>query len=200
VRLEAFIDQELRIKLSSVHFEEWIPSPSHKLTNWDIEKDSFNPQLDERNNWNRAQAVFNYQPHQNENAETTSFYRNNASIAQAGKELSKQVVFPNLYIKSDVIYQLKEMIKLASSYAETATLNITWRSILLDLGDFVKLDIGIGSNKYEAVPAMIREIGYDPSGMKMAMKLWIFQMTPFGSWNPGYSGIVGGQYATIVEE
>ena len=47
---------------------------------------------------------------------------------------------------------------------------------------------------------MIREIGYDPSGMKMAMKLWIFQMTPFGSWNPGYSGIVGGQYATIVEE
>jgi hypothetical protein len=77
---------------------------------------------------------------------------------------------------------------------------LTWRALLLDIGNFVKLNIDIGSINMENIPSMIREIGYDPNGFKLPVKIWSFQMLPFGSWNPGYNGITGGQSATIDEE
>jgi hypothetical protein len=200
VRLEAFIDSNLKLKISSLHFDDFDSSPTHTIKNWDVEKGSFQTSIDDKNNFNRAQAVYNYSPIRDENARSSGIYRNSAAITQIGKEISKKLVFPNLYKQNTVIDQLMEILKIASATIEIVNLNLTWRSLLTDIGQFCYLDVKIGSSNYDLVPCMIREIGYDPQGLKIQAKLWSFQMCPFDGWEPGYAGIVGGFDATIIEE
>ena len=200
ILLEAFIDRSLKLKINSLRFSDWVSAPTHTLKNWDIESGSLQTSVDERNNFNRAQAAYAYLPEKNENAYLTSVYKNTASITQVGKAISKKVVYPNLYLKSDVIYYLGETIKLASSGIEILSTNITWRSLLKDVGDFVRIDVKIGSTQFDNVPCMIRELGYDPMGLKLPAKLWCMTMVPFPGYVPGYAGTVGGYNATITEE
>lgn len=200
VRLEAFIDRTLKLKINSMQFEDWQPLPSYIVHNWDVVRGTFKPNLPQQNVFNRAQAVFSFIPSKGEEGRQTSLYRNSAAILQSGKEISKKIIFPNLYIKSQVVDQLVETLRLASAFTEFISTEITWRGLLLDLGDFVALDVNIGSTVFEKVPAMIREIGYNPEGLRLPLTLWCFQMCPFPGWVPGYSGIVGGYSAIISEE
>lgn len=200
VRLEAFIDRDLKLKLNSLHLEDFDAAPSYTIRNWDVVKDTFAPSLDERNNFNRVQGVFDYRPNRNENANRTPIYRNSASITAAGKAISKQVTFPNLYVASDVENQTKEVLKIASALFEVVSMQATWRSMLLDIGDFVLLNVQVGSSQFDGVPAMIRDIGYDPAGLKIPMKLWSMALLPFPGYTPGFSGTTGGSTATITQE
>lgn len=200
VRLEAFIDASLKLKLSSLHFDEFISNPDFTLKNWDIEKGSFQTMVDDKNNFNRAQGVYNFSPIRNENARSTKIYKNGASIAQIGKEISKKLVFPNLYNDAVVSSQLIEILKLSSATIETISCSTTWRSLLKDIGQFVLLDVKIGSSEFDLVPCQLREIGYDPQGLKLPQRLWSFQMCPFSGYVPGYVGTVGGYNANITFE
>jgi hypothetical protein len=200
VRLEAFIDRDLKIKMNSLHFDDYVASPTFTIKNWDVEKESFKTTIDERNNFNRAQGFFNFLPSTGENAYQTRIYKNAAAITQMGKDISKRVEFPNLYKTEDVETQLVEILRLASSALEIVDVNLTWRALLKDIGDFVYIDVKIGSAIFNNVPAMIREIGYDPQGIKIPVKLWSMMMVPFSGYEPGFSGTVGGYNATIVAE
>lgn len=200
VRIEAFIDKNLKLKLFSLHLEDFEADPDHTIKNVDIEKGSFSPKLDDRNNFNRAKGVFNLLPNRNENFQETPIYKNAAAISQAGKVISKKIVFPNLYQASAVNDQVKEILKISSAYLENVYSTLTWRSMLLDIGDFVKLNVKIQSTEFSEVPAVIREIGYDPTGIKIPVRLWSFQMLPFPGYIPGNTGTVGGSTATITEE
>lgn len=200
VRLEAFISRDLKIKINSLHLDDFIASPSFSMRNWDVEKGSFSPKLDTRNNFNRANANYNFLPNKDENALLTPFFRNSASITQVGKEISKTVVFPNLYEAVTVELQIQEFIKLASSYFEVIDVNLTWRSLLLDLGDFVKINVNIGASNFVDIPAMIRTVNYDPNGFRIPLKLWSFQVVPFTGHSPSGGGVVGGSTAVITQE
>lgn len=200
VRLEAFIDRNLKLKISSLQFEDFEANPSFTVHNPDVVLNSFRPKLDARNNFNRAKGRFNYLPDLNDNYYNTSLYRNNAAITQAGIEIGKLLVFPNLYEPSTVIYQVQEMIKLGSAYFETIELELTWRAMLLDIGDFVKITITIGSTIFNDVPCLIREIGYDPMGLKIPVKVFSMQLVPFDGYSPPGSGIEGGATGIITEE
>jgi hypothetical protein len=200
VRLEAFVSREQLLRINSLHFEDFNATPGLALKNWDIEKGSFQTSIDEQNNFNRAQGVYAFSPYRNENALSTLIYKNQAAIDQAGKQISKRLVFPNLYEQNRVIDNLSEILKLASSTIEKFEANLTWRMLLFDIGDFVKSSISIGSVEIENVPCLIREIGIDPAGLKLPVKMWSFQMCPFNGWVPTYSGIVGGYAANIESE
>ena len=78
-------------------------------------------------------------------------------------------------------------------------MNVTWRSLLLDISDFVSMSIDIQSIVLENTPALIRSIGYNPNDVKLEMKLWNMLMIPYGS-NAGGPGSVGGQTAIITQE
>jgi len=202
VRLEYAISRDLKIKINAMHFEDWDYNPSFRIRNFDVEKDSTKVSIDDKTNFNRAGGFYDYNPSIGENEKATKVHKNQNSIDQIDKEISKAIEFPNLYIESDVVYQLKEILKLASGYSELIDLNLTTRGILLDLGDFVKMDVKIGSTVWEDVPMMVRSIGNDPK-MMLPIKLWSMQMIPFanpGGWDPGYEGITGGDLATIIEE
>ena len=200
VRLEAFIDRTLMVKINSLHFEDWNSAPTHKVKNWDVVRDSFQTQTEERNNFNAAQGAFNYLPDVNQNAYSTAIFQNAPAIAQIGKRIAKRIVFPNLYVQSQAEDQIKEILRLASSSFEVITFALTWRSLLQDIGGFVGIEVDIGSSVFDNVPAMIREIGYDPTGLKILAKVWSMAMVPFPGYVPGYTGTVGGYSATIVEE
>lgn len=200
VRIEAFIDRNLKFKLLAVHIEDFVAEPDFVVRNWDVERGSFKLRIDERTNFNRAKAVYNNLPNRNESLQETKLYKNTAAIAQAGKPISKKIVFPNLYEETVVIDQLRELLKVTSAYFENVDITLTWRSMLLDVGDFVRLNVKIQSTEFDYVPALVREVGYDPAGMKVPLKLWSFQLLPFPGYVPGYSGTVGGSTATIDVE
>lgn len=200
VRLEAAPARDLTLKINSLQFDDFNPAPSFTIKNWDVEKDSFKTSTDITNYFNRAQAPFNLLPNVGEEAQSTAIFNNGADIAQSGQAISKKVSYPNLYVQSDVETQIQEVIRLASTQLEVINVNLTWRSLLIDIGDFVKLDVKIGSAIYENVPCMVRSVGVDPQGLKVVMELWSLQMVPFPGWSPGYAGIVGGDGATITKE
>ena len=188
------------MNISSLHLDEFEASPSFDLKAWDMERDTLVPKIDERNNFNRAKGTFNFLPNRNEDFQETAVFKNEAAITQANREISKRVVFPNLYEEATVIDQLSEILRIASGYIEHINVTLTWRSMLLDIGDFVKINVDIQGTQFEDVPALIRDIGYDPDGMKIPVKLWSFQMLPFPGHSPGFAGITGGSTATIVQE
>lgn len=200
VRLELFFNRSQKLALSALHWDEFEPEPSFVVSNWDVEKDSLVPQIDDRNNFNRMRATYAFLPDRQENAFLTKYYRNQAAINQAGRIITKVLVYPNLYIEQDVVNQAIETFKIISGYREVIVMNLTNRAILKELGEFVRLDIDIGSTKLQSIPCQVREISYSPDGLKLPVKLWSFAMLPFGSWNPGFAGIVGGESATITAE
>lgn len=206
VRLEMFQARDLTLKLHSLHFEDWVASPSFQIKQWDISRDSLTPKTDERINFNRAQGSYNFSPADNAEAYSTAFYRNQAAIDQTALPplpvipVSKILVFPNLYTEADVINQVIEMLKIGSGTIETVEVELTWRAMLLDLGDFVTMNIKVGGIDYESVPMMVRSVGYDPDGLKIPVKLWSLQLLPYPGYTPGYAGTVGGYSATITQE
>ena len=200
VRLEAFISRDQLLKINSLHFEDFQPSPTFDVKNWDVVKDSFTPQVDEINNFNRAQGSYDLHPDTNENSTNTPIFKNEASIAQVGKAISKKIIFPNLYIETDVTNNLQEIIRLSSAMFETIALTLTWRAMLVDVGDFILVNVVIGSAVFENVPVMIRTIGADSRGLTIPIKAWSFSLCPFPGYVPAYAGTVGGYSATIVQE
>jgi hypothetical protein len=200
VRIEAFFNESLEFELAAMHFEDFDDAPSFTTRNWDVEKGSFKTSVDERNVFNRAQGSFNFEPLASEETMQTKFWKSTDSIAQLGKTISKILVFPNLYIQSDVENQIVEILRLACSATENIDFIGTWRCLLQELGGFIAMNVVIGPSQFVEVPCRIRTIGYLSEGMKLSFKLTSFQMFPFKSWSPGYAGIVGGQSATIVQE
>lgn len=199
-RLELFVSRDLKLKLLSTHLDEFDATPSYSIKNWDLQADSMTPMLQDQNVFNRANGFYGYDPTARENTRYTPVFRNQAAINQAGKTIQKTLVFPNLYREADVVPNIKEVLKLASAYTEIVEATLTPRSMLRDIGDFVSLDVDLASLKFSGAPAMIREIGYDPVGLRIPVKLWSFQMVPFPGYAPGYDGIVGGSTATITQE
>lgn len=200
VRLEAFVDRNRQLKISSLHFEDFEAAPSFKVKNWDIEDNTFKPSLDQRNNFNRVQAVFNFLPNRNENFQKTKVLRNDAAADAIGREISKKIVLPNLYDETVATAQATEILRLTSSYLENVDFVLTWRALRLDIGDFVNLSVEIESTQFQDVPFLIRKIGYDPDGIKLPVGGYSMQMVRFPGWTPSYSGITGGYDAVITEE
>lgn len=200
VRLEGFINSDQNLSLNALHFDEFDSNPSFTVRNWDLEREKFVPKVDERLNVNRIKGFFNFLPDVNGENNETNFFKNQASIDQHLKTTEKGLVFPNMYIRSEVDLQVPEILKITSSFMEIIQVTQTWRSLLLDIGDFVTLDITIGATIFEDVPAMVRSIGFSADGLRVLITYWSFQLIPYDGYSPTYSGIVGGSTATITEE
>jgi hypothetical protein len=199
VRVECFVNKAQQLQLSTLHFSDMVANPPFVVRQWDIERNSLKPTSDLRNNINKAKGFFNYLPDQDDNFYRTNFFINQNSVNQVLFERQKGLVFPNLYIRSDVDNQTKETLKLTSSFFETIEVNQTWRSLLLEISDWVQMDFSIGSTVFEGVPCLVRDIGYSVVGLKLVIKYWSFQTIPFPLWPGQGGGLVGGNNATIIE-
>ena len=117
VRLEGFINSDQKLSLNPLHFDEFDSSPSFIVRAWDIERNTFKPKIDERININRMKGFFNLLPDTNENNNETNFFKNQASIDQYLKTTEKGVVFPNMYVRSEVDLQVPEILRITSSFS-----------------------------------------------------------------------------------
>ena len=180
VRLEIFVERtNLKFAINSVHLEDFSPTPTLTVRNWDLVEGSLKMNIDDRNNFNRAIGEFSFLPIQDSNGRQTRVFKNQKAIDQIGKAISKKVVFPNLYSTTSVEAQLKEILRISSSYLEIVECSLTWRAMLKDLGDFVGMLIDIGATAFDDTPMMIRDIGYNPNGLSIPVTLWSTQMLPF---------------------
>jgi len=203
VRLELFSTRELKLKLSSLHLEDFtakLSSAPITIKNWDVERSSLKLAIDDRNNFNRIKGAYAFLPDVKENGFATRIWKNTLNISQVGREISKQIAFPNLYVDSDVVNQIKEVLRLSSGFFEIVSCSLTWRSLLLEPGDIVKCNVQIGSAQFSDVPFLLRSVGYEPQGLKLSVQFWSLQMIPFSGWTPGYAGISGGTSAVLVQE
>jgi hypothetical protein len=201
VRVEAFINRDQKVQLSTLHFTDFATATSQlTVREWDIERGSFKPRLDLRNQINRAKGFFNRLPDLDDNIYRTNFFKNQAAITQIGKTLEKGLVFPNLYIRSDVNNQVEESLRLTSGFFEEIEVTQTWRSLLLEISDFVTMDVQIGSAVFDGIPCLVRDIGYSAKGLKIPIKYWSFMTIPYSGWAGVGGGIVAGSTATIEEE
>jgi hypothetical protein len=200
VRCEAFINKEQKIDLSTLHFEDFVSSPTFVVRNWDVQRESFRPFLDFRNNINRTKGFYNFLPNLDDDIGRTNFFKNQDSITQLNKTVEKGLVFPNLYIRSDVDNQTKESLKLTSALGEKIEVSQTWRSLLLDISDFVSMDVKIGASIFDNVPCLIRSVGYKSKGMILTFRYWSLQQIPFPGYAGDGGGIVGGYNAVLTEE
>lgn len=202
VRLEPFINRSNKFAMCSLHFDEIETNPSYTVKNWDVSLGSFQPQIDERNNFNRAKADFDFNPAAGQQRRSTPIFKNTSAVTQAGREISKLITFPNLYIQSDVENQLKEMIRLVSGYSEMAEVTLTSRAFLKDICDYIQLSIDIGSIEFDStsqpIVSMVRSLRYEPGTMGIGCRLWLFQMINF----PGYTGPTGtvGGYDAVIDQ
>jgi hypothetical protein len=201
VRVEAFIGKNQKLNLTTLHFND-LASRGSQITvkPWDIERNTLKPRLDLRNQINRAKGFFNFLPDLDDNFYRTNFFRNQAALQQIGKPLEKGLVFPNLYTRADVNRQVIESLKLTSGFFEEIEVTQTWRSMLLEIGDFVTLEVTIGGTDFNKIPCLVRDISYSAKGLKIPIKYWSFMVLPFGTWPGQGSGIVAGETATITEE
>jgi hypothetical protein len=199
IRVEMFVNRSLELHLTTLHLEDFPPSPAFRVRQWDIAQGTFSPRLDDRNIWNRARAEYAFDPASKGQLRQSPTLRNALAIAQAGKTISKKVVFPNLYVEADVVGNLDGMLRLATGNPEMIEVTLSPRALLQDLGGFVQIDVNQGSTVMRNTPAMIRQIGNDPRGSVPAV-LWSFQMTPYPGYVPGYAGTVGGSTAVITQE
>jgi hypothetical protein len=204
IRIEAFISREQLIRINSLHLDDFVApaSATFKVRNFDIERGSFKLKIDDRNNFNRAKGFYDYNPTINQEIFETNFFKNSTAVNDInGREITKGVAFPNIYIKSDVENQVSEILKLTGGYLEHIETNLTWRSTLLDIGDFLNINVNIGSTIIQDAPILIRGISYSSQGMKLPVSMWSLQMIPFSGYTPTFTaGLTGGTSATIVEE
>ena len=196
VRCEDFINRSQKIEISTNHWEDFNASPTTEMLAQDIERKSFQPKIQEINNFNKVQSFYNLLPDVKENYSATNFFVQQDSINQS-KEIAKGLVFPNLYVASDVNNQTKEYLKFTSGFREDIFVTVTWKFLLQEINDFISLNVEIGGTTYNNIPLRVRDISFLNRGMKIKMRCWSFQMLPFQTWNPGYNGIVGGQNAII---
>jgi len=62
LRVEMFISKDLKFSLSNLHFDQMEYNPSHTINQWDVIKESWQPSIDVKNNFNRAKATFCFFP------------------------------------------------------------------------------------------------------------------------------------------
>lgn len=203
VRLELFTSKDSKLKISSLHLDDIAAAfltPVLTIKNWDVERSSLKLEIDDRNNFNRAKAAYAFLPDVKENGYFTRVWKNTASISAVGREISKQISLPNLYIEADAVTEVQEILRLSSAFFEVMTCGLTWRSVLLEPGDVCALSVKIGASQFDNAPILIRSIGYESEGLKLTVRMWSFQMIQLLTYSPGFAGMTGGLSATLAEE
>jgi len=187
IRLEVYVNNDNKLAITSLWMEDFIPAPSFKLTNFDIIRGTLKPRLEDRNVFNSAKAEYGFDPSITQNRFSTAQYSNETAVTQMGSKIAKLIVFPNLYEESHVLDNLTEILRLIP-YVEYIECSVTPRSLLLELGQNIGLNINVGGfnlvDKFgvlynDMVTGIVRSLGFDPKGMSIPIKVWMLQMVAF---------------------
>jgi hypothetical protein len=209
VRLEVYINNDNKLAVTSLWMEDFIPAPSFRINNFDIIRGTLKPILEDRNVFNSAKAEYSFDPSITQNRFSTAQYSNELAVTQMGSKIAKLIVFPNLYIESHVLDNLTEILRLIP-YIEFLECSVTPRSLLLELGQQIGLNINVGGfnlvDKFgvlynDMVTGIVRSLGFDPKGMSIPIKVWMLQMVAFpNSLKIDVAGKIAGYNIAITKD
>ncbi len=183
VLVDMFVNNNLQIGFAGL-WPQHFPSISQmaKISQYDIVEESINITSDERNFFSTAQANYCWVPWANRAGGTTKKMRNQSAVAGIGRDIIKEIDLPALYLDPDAVFILSSYIRLASAALVTVRMQVGWKHLLRDLGQFVALSINLGSLNFVNVPCQIRKISILPEVTGSELEMISFVNFSF----PGY--------------
>lgn len=156
------------------------------ITDYDIEEGSFTEDRETNQYFNICYAKFNYLPSMDDLGEESKAYKEvNAFKKDLGLNhwfrLDKEddhkpcFEFPSLYQYNDVEERLKNTLRIATPNPEMITCTLTWKHILLEVGQFVRMTYG----RYKNAPMMVREVTIDETASRITVKLMNLEQIKF---------------------
>lgn len=128
-------------------------------------------------------------------------------IEFAGKEISKRIDMPNVYLRNDVDKLMPLFVRLAAPEPEFLTFTTSWRFIFTQLTQFFRMNFyempdcetGLkkGGRRFEKIPCFIRELSFDLTSFTIQVKAWSLGTTQFGTFIPN-GPFAGGESDKIV--
>lgn len=187
VRVDAFIDNNRKVKLRTLHPEDF-PQPTAvpRVSQWHVIESTIKPEVDKRNFFNAAAGNYAFTPVTGKTSLQTAKRTNQNAVTKSGKEIAKAIDFPNLFVESDVLNQVVEFVRFYSAGLEYVTTSLAWTHLLRDLGDFVSVSFEVGSIEFVSVPMMVRTLAVDPGNASVQVSLLSFANFPYQTYQPSY--------------
>lgn len=173
VRLKMVVLSDGTIDLFSLHFEDWpAPTSIRKIESFEIVEKSLKITTEPRNFICGANANYAFTPSAQATMLRTNLLTNNVSkTAIGGSNLLKTIDFPNLYVESDVNAQISEYVRMFSFPLEYLSISTAWTGLLDEVGDFVTVNVQLGSINYSNVPCVVMEKGINLQTFEVQYKL-----------------------------
>lgn len=184
VRVEMFVDQNQKLKLTSLHTDSFPSAPTRRVDQFQVGEQSFAVKGDDRTYFNAAESVYAFTPITDKTALITSRRQNTNSVSKSGKFVVKSIECPNLYVESDVINQVDEFVRFYSMGIEYIECDLAWVHLLADIGEFVSFNFTQGSVSFADVPCQIRDKTIEFKTGASKVRMIGFHVFPYGAYVP----------------
>lgn len=200
VRIELYWDSAQKIALRSIHPEDFKDQGSFRIEQIYIDEESIKVTSDQRNFFNISLANYAYTPLLDKTQLQTKKRKNQNSVDKIGKEVTKVIDLPSLYIESDALNQIDEFIRFYSSSQEYVECGVNWTVMLNDLTAIIVFNYNVGSIVFNAKPMKIRDINFIPENGCLTLKLLSFANFPHDGYAPSNAGkMLSSQSQTLID-
>lgn len=182
--IDMFVNRDLKIAFSSMWPRDW-PDTSQmsQINQYDIIEDSISVSSEPRIFMTTGQANYSWNAWLNSAGLTTKKRKNFNAESKTGRSISKEFDLPNLYKEKDAIDVLETYIRLSSASLVTIKMEVGWIHLLKDLGEFVTLNITLGSLNFQRVPCQIRRVSILPNVCGSELELVCFINFSYDGFN-----------------
>ena len=158
VRLDLY-SRNGQVALNEFHMESLLEAQTLYIVEKDmIVEDSLRFTQDSKNFFTSARASYAFCTMVNSNALKTEAYFNQTTETLIDRRIDKQIDFPNLYVKADVIRNLKEYVKFFSGGIDEIKFLMAWPALDFELGYILFVSFDIGGIEYKRVPVIVRSL------------------------------------------
>lgn len=187
---------------------EFYERSNYRITSYDIALNSVSVDRELNQYFNTGRAKFNNAPHEDELVYSMGNLYEPDAVKRDGNlniwfkredKSDGDFEFPNLYITSEVQEVVKNRIANSTPNSEMITVNLSWRHLALQVGEFVMLNHG----RYVNIPCQVRSIKLDANGSSIEVKLRSLESVNFIDKSTGKEYIpkhfdgIGGHQALV---
>jgi hypothetical protein len=199
VRLKLLVLNDGSLDLFSLHFEDWPTYTSlRQIDKFQVVENTIKINTEPKNFICGANGNYAFTSVAKATMLRTTLKINETSrTAIGGSKLLKTIDFPNLYVASDVDNQVTEYVRFFSFPLEYITFTTAWTGLLDDVGDFVNVNIQLGSINYSNVPCVIMDKSVNLQTFEIQYKLLSLNGFSYPNNLLSYSGALSSYNQTL---
>ena len=177
-----------KVHLKAFHMETILDYENSIVEKDMIVESSLKFTQDSKNFFTSARASFAFCPFVNSNAMKTEAYFNLDTELKVNRRIDKQIDFPNLYIKEQVVTNLKEYVKFFSGGIDEISFTMAWPAIDFELGYVLFCSFDIGGIEYKRVPILVRSLNVLSNCTGVEISGYSLANFSVPGWNPDNIG------------